>query len=272
MKIAFQIIIAKVQAFILKDFIIESSYKLAFILKLVSSIFPIVSIYFVGKMVKMENISSNGTSYFSFALIGVAFIRYFQVAVDSFSESIKRAQMAGCLEAILSSQTNSKTIVLMSSIYSFISAGFHLIIIFIVAIFLFDFEIANVNYLSTFIVIILSLFVFVSLGIFSAAGTIMFKQGEPFGWIFGIMSGLLGGVLFPVELMPNWLQYISYLVPIKYSLDALRMSILNGASIQMLTEVLSILLLIALIIFPLSLMIFQYAVDTGKKNGTLIQY
>ena len=268
-------ILTKLQSFIRRDYIIASSYKLNFFLSFLSSTFPVISLFFISKLVGGSSTSSlekYGGSYFSFALIGISFTRFFQLAVDTFSGSIKRAQSAGCLEAILSSQTDSKTVVVLSSVYSFLSSGIQLIFMILLGILFFNFSFANCNILSTSISFLISLIAFVSIGIFSAAGTVIFKQGEPVGWFFGAVSALLSGSVFPVSVMPEWLQYISAILPTTYALDALRLSMLQNFSLDMLGYRLVILATMALILFPLSLKTFQWAVERGKKDGTLMQY
>lgn len=267
--------LTKVTAFIKRDFQIETSYKLAFILWIVNSAFPIISYFFIGRLMEgshPEALAKYGTNYFSFVLIGISFTSYFTAAITIFSGSIRRAQMAGCLEAILSSQTNPRTIVLMSSFYSFISSAVIMFIMFIISILFFGFDISNINIPSFLISFLLSLVVFISLGIFSASGTIVFKQGDPFQFIFGALSSLLGGAVFPVSILPDWLKAVSDFIPITYSLDILRFSILKGYGIGQLSHQFFILLIMAVILFPLSLQTFNWAVNRGKRTGTLMDY
>jgi len=265
----------KITAFIKKDFYIESSYKMAFLITILSSLFPVFSYFFIAKMLNKQSIpdiSSYSKDYFAFALIGIAFSTYFNIAIQTFSGSMRRAQMAGCLEAILSSQTDPKSVVFLSSLYSFISTGVLLVLMFLVSWLFLGFSFANINILSTLVCIFFSLTTFISLGIFSGAGTIIFKQGDPFGFIFGSISSLLGGAVFPISILPGWLKSISYMVPITYSLDSLRLSILKGQNICMLAKPIMILGIISLILLPASLIFFNWAVEKGKRDGTLMQY
>ena len=62
----------------------------------------------------------------SFVVIGLALARYFQLTLKMFSDSIRQAQVT---EAMLSSQTDSLTIVLMSSLYGLISGAVQLLLI-----------------------------------------------------------------------------------------------------------------------------------------------
>lgn len=263
----------KALAFIKKDFIVESSYKMAFLIMIFNSSMPIFSYFFLGKLVHSDSlIQKYNASYFAYVFVGIGFTTYFQIAITTFADSIRRAQMAGCLEAIISSRTGPKTIVLFSSFFSFISAFFQLFAMYLVACIVFGLRLPNANWSAFVIVFICSLLTFMSLGLLAAVGTVLFKKGEPFGFLFGALSSILGGAYFPVEIMPDWLRYASYCFPISYALEALRQTLLNGASIEGVFNHLIILSLICLIIFPLSLVSFEKAIEIGKKEGSLLQY
>jgi ABC-2 type transport system permease protein len=266
----------KISAFITRDFRIEKHYKMGFIISIIGAFLPVFSYFFIGKLINSGN-NLNTTElyksdYFSFVLIGVAFSGYFMMAIRIFSGQIRRTQMAGCLEAILSSQTDVKTVVFLSSIYSFIYSAIFLIISFLISWLFLDFDFSKMNIPATSISVFFSIVTFISLGIITAAGTIIYKQGDPFTFIFDSISWLLSGVVFPIAILPPWLQFFSAFVPVTYSLDALRLSILQGYTITMISKQLFILAMISIVLFPLSLFFFQWAIEKGKKDGTLMQY
>jgi ABC-2 type transport system permease protein len=160
----------------------------------------------------------------------------------------------------------------MSAVFKFIHNGIVLIFMFLVASLFLDFDLSQINIPSALLTLVLSLISFISLGIISAAGTILFKQGEPFSLIFGSLSSLLGGAVFPITILPIGLRIFSYCFPITYSLDALRLSILQGYSIDMILNQILILFVFAAILLPFSLKFFEWSVERGKQNGTLMQY
>ena len=117
-----------------RDFCIESGYQAAFLMGLVESIMLLVVFHFIGQLVSSAGVRIAGQvrhQYFPFALVGVAFARYFDLMLRMFSESIRNAQVTGCLEAMLCSQTGCITVVLMSSLYSLISGAVQLLLIFL---------------------------------------------------------------------------------------------------------------------------------------------
>jgi len=265
----------KTKTFIKRDLTILLSYKMLLLTQSFGAVFPMLSYFFISKLMPekaVKSIEMYGGDYFSYTLIGIAFTTYFTMAVQEFSGSIRRDQMAGCLEALLSSQTDPKSLIFMSAIFKFIHNGSVLVVMFVISCFFLGFDISKINVASTLLTLSLSFITFISLGIFSAAGTIIFKQGEPFGFIFGTLSSLLGGAVFPIALLPFGLKIFSYIIPITYSLDALRLSILKGYTINMLSHQIFILAGMSILLLPISLKFFEWAVEKGKRNGTLMQY
>ena len=98
------------------------------------------------------------------------------------------------------------------------------------------------------------------------------KRGDPITAVFGGLANLIGGVYYPIEILPNWLQFFARLLPITYALRAMRLSLLNGAGWAELAPDLLALLLFCVLLFPLSLLIFRYAVEQARADGSLAQY
>jgi ABC-2 type transport system permease protein len=103
-----------------------------FAMSVIDSMVILVFFYFLSGLIAEEgsrDLARYGGNYLSFVVIGLAFARYFQLTLKMFSDSIRQAQVTGCLEAMLSSQTDSLTIVLMSSLYGLISGAVQLLLI-----------------------------------------------------------------------------------------------------------------------------------------------
>jgi ABC-2 type transport system permease protein len=188
-----------------------------------------------------------------------------------FSDSIRLAQVSGCLEAMLSSQTGCVSIVLMSSLYGLIAGGAQLIAI-LVAGLAFGVDLRTINIASTMLVFIVSVLIFVAFGVLSGAAVMWLKRGDPITWLLGGFGTILGGAYFPVDVMPPWMQMVAWAMPITYSLDALRETILKGYSVSMVAKPLGVLALMAAVLLPLSVSLFYAAVQQGRREGTLTHY
>jgi ABC-2 type transport system permease protein len=262
-------------AFLRRDYRIESSYKLNFVLRAAESLMLLMFFYFLGELVtnpEATGMKKYAVGYFPFVVVGTAFARYFDLTLRMFSESIRNAQVTGCLEAMLSSQTDPVTVVLLSSLYSLISGAIQLILILAAAMLIFGLNLTAINIPATILVFVLSILTFVAFGVLSAAAILWLKRGDPVTWLLGGVGTILGGAYFPVDVMPSWLQKIAFLLPVTYSLDALRLTMLRGYSIPMISRPLTTLTIMAAILLPASLYVFILTVRKGRREGTLMQY
>lgn len=268
-------VLHKAWAFVVRDFRIESGYKASFMMRVVESMMLLVLFHFLGELITPQGgpaLKAMGGRYFPFAIVGLAFARYFDLVLRMFSESIRLSQVTGCLEAMLSSQTGCVSMVLMSSLYGLISGGVQLLVILVAGAFAFGVDFSRMNVPATIVVLALSVMTFVAFGVLSAAAVVWLKKGDPITWILGGFGSILGGAYFPVDVMPHWLQTLSFLIPITHSLDALRMTMLRGYSVQMVFKPLLALVLMASILLPASVGLFAAAVRKGRREGTLMQY
>lgn len=267
-------VLRKAAAFIRRDFQIESSYKFNFIMGVIDSMVILVFFYFIDKLVDggTKDLSRYGGDYLSFVLIGLAFARFFQLTLKMFSESIRQAQVTGCLEAMLSSKTDALTIVLMSSLYGLISGAAQLVIILAAGTLFEGVDLSRMNVPATIVIFAVSVLSFVAFGVLSASAILWLKKGDPFAWVLGGLGTMLGGAYFPITILPGWLQNVAFFVPITHSLDALRLTMLRGASVEAVWQPLLILALMSAILLPASLVVFAALVRKGRREGTLTQY
>ena len=265
----------KIWAFMCRDFKLQVSYRLAFLLQFFGILFSVASFYFVALLfgeAAVPHLQQYGGDYFAFVLIGIAFMRYQGTAMGTFAGTIRRGQMMGTLEAMLVSPTRLSTILLASSVWSFAFTSFQVLLYLLLGVLVFGVDLGSANLGAAAVVQILTILAFSSIGVLSASFIMVFKQGDPIQFLFGSVSTLLGGVLYPITVLPNWLQPISYLLPLTYSLSAMRRAILLGDGLGALMTDLLPLALFTAVLLPLSFVAFRYAVRRAKIEGSLTQY
>lgn len=262
-------------AFIWRDFIEDSSYKLSFLMQVMGIFLSTAMFFFLSKLLGgtgSEYLAPYGGNYFSFVLIGIAFYTYLAVSMKSLSETIREGQMLGTLEALLITQTEISTIIISSSLYSLMWATFKVAAYLLVGVFVFGVDLGTANLAGALVVLVLTIVSFGSLGILSASFVMVLKRGDPVSWIFTSISGLLGGLYYPVAVLPEWLQTFSYLLPVTYALEGMRLAMLQGHTVIQLLPNIIALTIFSIIMFPLSIVAFGFAVKKAKQDGTLTQY
>lgn len=265
----------KIVAFIKKDFLIQMSYRLHFILNWLGILIQVGIFYFIAKLFGKSTtlyLKEYGGEYFPFVLIGLAFSGYFMTALQSFATSIREEQMMGTLEATLLTPTKISTLIISLPCWDFIFASINIFIYLLLGICFLGVRLSNVDVFAVFIILLLTIISFSSIGMLSAAFIMVFKKGDPITWAIGMSSAFFGGAYFPITILPQKLKVISYFLPITYSLRSLRYALLQGYTYKMLLFDIATLLLFCIILLPLSIWAFKYAVRKAKLAGTLAYY
>ena len=262
-------------AFLKKDLIIETSYRVAFFLRICEIFFSVAAFYFLAKLLGTSvspYLEPYGGNYFAFVLIGLAFSSFLSIGLQSFSLNIRTEQLMGTLEAMLVTPTKLPVIVLASALWKFLYASFSVLIHFLLGFTLFGLDISQMNVGATVLLLVLTVFAFSGIGIMSASFIMIFKRGAPLDWLVEQTARFLGGVFYPIQILPPWLRIVAKLHPITYALEAVRHAVLQGHSwYELLPEIISLLVFSA-ILLPLSIFVFQYGVKKAKAQGSLIQY
>ena len=262
-------------AFVRKDFLLETSYRLQFAASLAGMFISVATFHFLSRMignVGAEHLKTYGGDYFAFVLIGIAFGNYLWTSLSSFSASIREQQTMGTLEMLLASPTKPYLIIVGASLWSFVFTSVEVLVYLLFGALAFGLDISRANIPATLVVLALTIVSFSAFGILSAAFIIVFKRGDPVSWALGSTSELLGGVFYPITILPLWLQKVSALLPITYSLRAIRHAVLQGHSFRALSGDILALALFSVVMVPLSMHAFRLAVQAAKRNGTLSQY
>jgi ABC-2 type transport system permease protein len=82
------------------------------------------------------------------------------------------------------------------------------------------------------------------------------QQAMFIAWFLMVVFILMGGLFTPVESMPDWAQRLTWLNPIAYFIDIMRMVLLKGAGIKEVQHLAGGLILMAVIILPAA--VFRY--------------
>lgn len=260
-------------AFLKRDLLINTSYRAAFLFDLISILSSVVTFFFMAKLFggkTAEFLTDYGGDYFSFALIGIAFSGYLSAGLGSFSEAIAEEQAYGTLETILLSPTRISTVLICSSIGKFIFTSFRVIVYLLLGWLFFGLNLSRANPGSALIILVLTILSFSGLSLLSAGFILVFKRGDPLNWLFHGASRLLGGVYFPIAVLPLWLQKISFFLPLTYCLEAMRKSLIIGNPPREIFPQILALVLFSGIAFPLGILSFKLALKKAKKEGSLL--
>jgi ABC-2 type transport system permease protein len=119
----------------------------------------------------------------------------------------------------------------------------------------------------------LALYLLVMCGVgLASAGVIMVsKEGEPISWAVSAAAGLLGGVYFPVDMLPGWLQAGARVLPTTHALAVARYGA-EGTTAPGFAGSLSFLALSAAASLVVGLVVLEWGCRRARNAGTLGHY
>jgi len=265
----------KPYAIIKKEFLTAVSYKFDFTLRLLGIWLSIFIYYFISKLINpafSKDLQPYGGDYFLFVILGTAFSGYLSVGLDSFSTSIREAQLMGTLEAILVTRTRFTTVLVYQALWNFLFASLHVVAYLGFAMLFLNVPLEGANWPAALVILFLTILVFSSLGIISGSFILVLKKGTPVNWIINSVSRFMGGVYYPISVLPLWCQKLAFFLPITHSLEGIRLALLRGYSLGQLRNEVLALAVFAIVLFPLSVLCFNAAFNKARRDGTLCQY
>jgi len=267
-------LVSRILAFLERDLRTESSYRLSFLWTFVGIFTSVFMFYYMARLLgpaASPYLQEYGGDYFAFLLIGIAFVRYLNVGLHGFSAGIRRAQSDGTLEAMLMTPTGLTTIAFGSSAWSYTQTTLEVLVYLAMGGLFLGVDLRG-NAIPALLVLLLSVVAFSGIGVISASVILVVKRGDPVAWVFGTVSSLLGGVYYPITVLPHWVQGLARLLPITHALRGLRLALLQGASLADLAGEFLALIGFCVVLIPLSMYAFRIAVLRARDDGSLTQF
>jgi len=265
----------KVLAFIRRDFQTQASYRLDFLMRVAGMLISVSIFYFISQILGVAvspYLQRYGTDYFHFALLGIAFYPFIGLSANGMADAIHEYQHTGTLEVLFLSPTPILASLAMSLLWRFCWAFVELLFYLLVAGLAFRADLDWTNVFSTGVVLLLVVLANAGLGLVNAGFVLVTKRTSPLARLLSLVTNLLAGVYYPIEVLPGWLRAFSYLLPATYSFDALRRTMLQSASLADVGHDLLALIGFVALLLPIGLVVFRHAVRWAKVDGSLSQY
>jgi len=261
-------------AFLVRDAKRELSYPMTVALSLFGMLFQVALWYYTAQFVgpTLPAGSVVGGDYFSFIIFGFAWIQYLQVSLFSFASNLREEQLAGTLEMLLATPEREERLILSLSAWDYLWQTF-LIAGYLVIATLFGVRWnAGGGWAPGAAIFVLTLVVYVGIGLVAAAYTIAFKKGTAVAIAAASLTTIFGGVLFPPEILGPRLSLVSKIVPASYVNHGLRTALLAGGGWRDVSGDLLALVIFAIAVFPLGIWLFRRAVRGARQRGDLTGY
>ncbi len=263
----------RVRAVVRKELITLTSYRVDLVMRLVHVGYFAVSFYFIGEFVgDPDAIADLSGGYFEFVLVGAIVTNFAIVGLASFAGQISEEQNEGTLEAILTTPTPTWTLVAASHVVPLGFVIVETVILVAVGLGFFGSGIAVSGLLAATPVLLLTTASFMPFGILSAAFIVLVKRGDPFSGPAEKITLLLSGALYPLSVLPGWMEGVAQFLPATHGVRAVRSLAQADAGLGDALDEIALLLVFVVVALPASASLFRRAVTVARRAGTLGTY
>jgi ABC-2 type transport system permease protein len=217
-------------------------------------------------------------------VVGALQWNFLSVLYSEIAMSIGYERWEGTLEYTFMAPVSRLVHLAGLSLYSLCNSIVQTVIVLLGLMLFTNINFVGANLFGVGVVLLVSTMAFVGLGLMAAALPVMSpERGAEATHIFQGLLLLVSGVYYPVEVLPRWIQPLSWLSPATYSLSACRKLVgvgnpastsehLAGAGLSAVTTELTMLALMGVLLIPLGLWVFGrvelWAKHTGKLKRT----
>jgi ABC-2 type transport system permease protein len=253
-----------------RDFSVTRSYRAALVFDLAWGLVDLFLYYFLSRIVSASGADLHGApSYFAFAVAGVLGSLIVGSATAEIASRMRDEQLTGTLELLTAQPIRTAELALGTAAFPLAYAVVRVALYFVVAVVALGLPTGKIDAVGVAVVLVLSGFAFIPLGIAAAAVTVVLKRGGAIVDAGVFAMTFVSGALFPLAVLPGWLQAIGKVMPTRPAFDGLRHALFGGGGWGGNALVL---LAIGVVGAPLSIALLDAALRHARRAGTLAQY
>ncbi len=253
-----------------RDARIQLSYPFQMVSQVTGPMLMVFSFFFIGRLVgDSPALARYEGGYFPFVVVGLVVVRLADSALSAFTAGIRAEQASGTLELILASPTRLSRLFAGWMAWPLTVAGVQAGILFVASVVVAGgaFDLAAIP--AAVPAFVLTVGSFAAIGLVSGAFVVVTKRGDPFGPLVMAATNLVAGALFPVEILPGWLQALARAFPAFYGFNAMRAVLLGGESFLSTLDELAVLAVFDLALVAAGLWLVGRALTLARVTGTL---
>ena len=203
-------------------------------------------------------------------LIGAVVWAYLGIIFEFMTETVAWERWEGTIEYTFMAPLSRAMHLAGMGIFAILYGLVRAILLFVVVAFFFDLSMADADFAAALVVLVVASVSFIGIGIMTAVMPLISpEKGMQLGFIAQGMLLVVSGVYYPVEVLPDWMQWIATISPATYALEGIRGAILEGEGLSTMWDEIWPLLVIGVVSIPLGLWVFRRGETYAKRHGKL---
>jgi ABC-2 type transport system permease protein len=258
-------------AMVRRDFLISRSYRLAFVLDGFFGLVNLAVFLFISRTFGDATTAElNGApSYFAFAAVGISLTVVIDATATLFARRIRDEQVTGTLEAVLTQPISIAEFSFGLAAFPLLFGVVRALAYLLVAAAWIGLDAERASWTGFAAILVSSGAAFAAVGVLLGAIVLVIKRGQVVVGMVVFTMGVLGGALFPIEVLPAGFEAVGRVLPTRFAFDGIRSAMFTGEGW---TDDVAILLVYGALGIPAAIWTFTQALSYSRHAGTLTQY
>ncbi len=260
-----------IRALARRDLLIAASYRLSLLLTFAYGILGLALYFFISRTFGDLSSTDLGAapSYFAFAAVGVVVGVLLEATTSSVGYRLREEQTTGTLETLATTPASSIELAVGLVGFPFVFAALQAAVYLGIAVVWMELDAARTSWFGVATVLLVSGIALAPIGILAGAAVLVFKRGQLVSGTLVYLMSLLSGMLFPVSVLPGWVSPLASAFPLRFAFEGTRSALFAGTG--WIDDVL-ILGVWTLVLWPVSVFMFEWAGGRARRAGSLSEY
>lgn len=260
-----------VRALARRDFLTTRSYKLSFVVESFFGLLELAVYFFISRALDgVDSASLAGApSYFAYAAVGIIVGAVLAAVSTSIASRLREEQLTGTLEVLVAQPLRSTELAVGLVSFPFLYAFARAVVYLLVAALWMNLDVSETSWVGVVTMLVAAALGLSPLGILSGALVLLYKRGALLGGTLIYAMTIIGGAVFPISVLPSWLEWLGRLMPVRFAFDGVRAALFTGEGWA--GDALA-LVAFGAVLMPLALWAFAAANARAKRTGSVSEY
>jgi ABC-2 type transport system permease protein len=254
-----------------RDFLTTRSYKLSFVTESFFGLLELAVYFFISRALDVVESAwlAGAPSYFAYAAVGIIVAAVLAAVSTSVATRLRDEQLAGTLEVLVAQPLRPTELAVGLVSFPFVFAFARAVVYLLVAALWMGLDVSETSWVGVVTMLAAAALALSPLGILSGALVLLYKRGTILGGTLIYGMTIVGGAVFPISVLPSWLEWVGRLVPVRFAFDGVRAALFTGEGWA--GDALA-LVAFGAVLMPLALWAFAAAIARAKRTGSLSEY
>lgn len=253
-----------------RDAILFASYRTQLVSQFLGPLFTITLFFYISHLLTAKTIHSPG-GYFGFVIVGLVIVQILTVSLGIMPVTVRQELVSGTIERFLVSAHGPVNGIVGTMLFPLVNAMLTGTLMLGLATLIFGLPLAATAVLAI-PVSLLGMLAFMPFAFILVALVMAFKQVTSVTQFIIAGIAIVGGLYFPIAVLPSWIRWASEVQPFTPATDLLRHLLVDTPLAQSAGVDLLKLVGFVAVLLPAGFVLLRVAIRYGQRTGTIAEY